>query len=319
MRLALIVLYGLLLLVPIVVWSVTNNDRGLAYGTGEAVGYLLIPLAVVTIYFRRRKPPATVGRYLFALFTWMFVGQVIGLGMSSRPEVTEKDVPILMREAAGLSPIREPDNAARKAVRDVYRELIESQRAYEAQVKALQTPVSETLLQGPSFASAEAMRAAMDHLQKMTAVEKQQGDALDGFHQRMLAAIDGLSWSQRKKDDFKAGLRSSFERENPFRQRVLDTELAWFAAMMEVYQFGLENQDKIAVLNVRSPDGKEVPGGQITIADEAVRAEFNQKMDEAEEMRKKFVEANSAFQQNQKANEKKVGVSRDELGLQTPE
>src|SRR5262249_9026625 len=153
----------------------------------------------------------------------------VGLALVSRPDVSEKDVPILMREAAGLSPIREPDNAARKAIRDVYRELIESQRAYEAQVQALQTPAAANLLQAPSFASAETMQASLDHLQKMTTVEKQQGESLDRFHQRMFAAIDGLSWSQRKKDDFKNGLRTSFERESPFRKRVLDTELAWFA------------------------------------------------------------------------------------------
>jgi hypothetical protein len=47
-----------------------------------------------------------------------------------------------------------------------------------------------------------------------------------------------------------------------------------------------------------------------------VRAEFNQKMERAEELRKKFLEANAAFQQNLKANEKKVGVSRGELGLE---
>lgn len=309
-------LYGFVLLVPMFWLGIRLSQGSLAFSIGEAVGRSLIPMIGVMIYFRWRKPPASVGRFLFSLFTWMFIGQVIGLGYgAARPDLTEKDVPILMREAAGLAPIRQPDHEARKAIRGVYRELLDSSRAYEAEVKALEGPVGESLLQPASFSSPASMQTSLDYLEKMTAVEQRQADALGNFVTRMSAAIDGLNWSQRRKEQFKEGLRSSVERESAIQQRLLQAEIAWFASMTEVYQFALKNYSKITV----EAASAEVPEGQLAIYDDRVREEFNQMMDKAEELRKKFLAAQSAFAQNLKANEKKSGVSRKELGLEPVE
>ena len=64
-----------------------------------------------------------------------------------RSAITEDDIPVLAKEAAGLIPVKYPDDSVRTAIRDLFKEVIAQNKKYVSEIgkiklQGLNTPKS---------------------------------------------------------------------------------------------------------------------------------------------------------------------------------
>jgi hypothetical protein len=310
LQIALVTLYAVVLLVPLAWLSISRSEGSLGFAVGEVIGRALIPAVVVILYYR--KKPVSGARIVFFLVTWVFFTNLFVLGKEASNRkfpLTAADIPVIMREAAGLTPPPVPDPPERAALRDSYRALLERSRKYEAEIGRLnQTSEIKNLSQPQSFASLETMQATLKVLREEREVERVQGAALDDFVAEFGRKVEGFSWPRVQKQAFMRGLQKSLDEQSGERRAALKADLEWLDKTIGLYGFAAANHEGIRA-------GPKT----VVIPDAKLREEFNRRAQEQEASRKRFLAAFQAWQQIQQEAQRKIGISGKDLGLGTQE
>ncbi len=71
------------------------------------------------------------------LASWVLIANVFNISRT-KSQLTKEDIPVIAREAAGLVPIKDPNDAGRTAVREYYKEIIAQNKAYLAEVHKIE-------------------------------------------------------------------------------------------------------------------------------------------------------------------------------------
>lgn len=240
------------------------------------------------------------------LLSPFIVGFVIGFarGFNSSIEGSDQKVARLMREAAGVQPVQKPlfgEDKVDTKLRDLFRQVIQLNKDYQADVDRLDISQTQKLATAESFAdpgtAAEGLRqlhAAYDLDAKQ---EQKLGRIVDDFKHQF---DDVTGWEHDKIiEGFNKGLAQSM---GP-RQRATSTEKAWIDAMDDVYNYAELHHADFAMRY-----------GQLVIADDSERQEFNTKVDALNARRHEFQQAQAEFTRFQGATWQKMGVSGQEVG-----
>ncbi len=301
LQIVLVCLYGILLLVPMALFSISRSEGSLAFALGRS----LIPAVIVILYYRKKQVSGT--RIAFSLITWIFVGNLflLGQGLQSRkPTLRESDIPGVLRDAAGIGPVPAQDTPERAALRESYRALLARSRKYEEDIARIDgTPEMKNLLRPPSYASLGTMQATLGYLKEEREVERVQGNAVDDFVADFSREVQGFDWPRTDKEAFMKGLEKSLAEQAPVRNAAVQAKIAWLDADIQLYEFAAAHHDGIR------------GGEKVIIPDAGVRTEFNQRVDQSEAARKRFLAAVHAWQQMQQGAQQKMGISQKELGL----
>ena len=88
------------------------------------------------------------------------------------------------------------------------------------------------------------------------------------------------------------------------RDQIVGAEEKWAAATKDLYAYAMANDQKI-----------KVKGSELLIDDEKVQSDFNRQLKDCRDLRSNMRSLNSQLNELQEQRMKKIGVTRDDLGL----
>jgi hypothetical protein len=276
-----------------------GQEGNWAAGVGHEIGTSIIPSVIVLLYYKVRKQITTTARVICVLTTWIFFANLISIG-SNRPQLTEADIPAIAKEAAGLVPITNPNDAARTAVRDYFKEIIALNKNYFSRVRTINL---EGLYTQQSYLDANETKRIVSQLDNATEIEQAQEDALDGIVERYKKRIDSLDWSEEYKRAFMKGFDEKYQESIAVRRPVVASEKEWMNSLRDLYVF---------VSNKRPYFRRS--GDKIAIVQTETLDQFNEKIGHANELRQKYLDSKKLFDEKEKEGLEKLGLSAHDLG-----
>jgi hypothetical protein len=288
-----------LALIPVVVWAFSRSQGDIAYAIGQEVARFSIPAILVTLYYRKKN--ASSARIGIVVIAWVLFVHLAVLGQ--KPLLTEKDIPVIMREAVGSSPLPAHDSPDRAAIRDLFRSLLQRSHQYEADSARLEArPEAATVGEAPSFATLDAMEKALAYLRQSRQLDGAQVGVLDEFQADMARRVEGFDWPSDYKEGFLRGMRESTADQAP--KKVARAKVKWTDSKIALYEFAIANHAAIHADMER-----------ISIPDPATLAGFNERVQAEEAARKELLAANAELVAFLQSAQQSIGISRKELGL----
>jgi hypothetical protein len=271
----------------------------------EAFGYVtgasLIPAAIVLIYYnRKRGTKASSARVVTVLASWILVANLVAIGRNGS-HLTKEDIPVIAKEAAGLVPISNPDDAGRGAVRDCFKQVVSQNRDYTNKVNGISF---EDLYTPKSYSDLQVGQRVLGQIQAAIDIEAGQESALNGISSYCEAKINSLDWPDAEKKSFIDGFDEKFQESKAKRVPVVSTEKEWFTSLRDLYVYALDNHRYF-----------QAAGANVRISNPAALAEFNKRVEHANQLREKFQAAKKEFDQAQRTDLSQSGVSGSDLGL----
>jgi hypothetical protein len=272
-----------------------------AYFLGACAGpYILAALLVLAYYFVRRKQARDSVKLLATFCVASFFA---GLSLIASGPAAHSDP-----DAAWTTHLNElaanPEAATPHATTvwdpaliSLLSDLKSFNEDYVAAVSKLDLD-AQPLYTPASFRDAAAMRQMLAQLQQRMAIADQYS-SLDPILSKLKTNVAALPTSEQDKQQFLAGLTSGAQQGLPARNAASAYERQWLAASIDLYQFMLANQASYTI----SPDGQTGAFHRRGLAEE-----FHRRLQKAQLLKQKFLQANNAFLSSQR-------VARAQLGL----
>lgn len=291
-----------------------NRDQEIGYRFGFFIWPFLIGMFIAWLVAgrKRRRDPN--------LFAILFCSIAVGIGALTLlgnlgatgslpfhgPETTEQKMGRLMREAAGLQPVRKHlfgENRLDTGIRDLFRDLITVNKQYQQEVYKLDTKDIAVLGTPASISDSDSATAGLQEVHaryKLHALQEQRiQELLDNFEKR----FSGLSSKDRQ--DFIKGMDEGFARVMPVRHKALAAEEAWMDSLDELYSFARIHHSKIVLSTA----------DHLIITDNKVREQFNARVRAMNSRHNEYLQASRDFASLQNTTLQKLGLTGKETGV----
>jgi hypothetical protein len=284
-----------------------DGSEAVGYRFGRFLGAILIPLLVAYIAAGRKKvhnPNLFAGLFCGIGLFLVLVNAGNSLG-SLQPETAEQKAGRIMREAAGLQPVRKPlfgEDKTDTKLRNFFKDLIAINKEYQQAVDKLDMSATDKLNSPESFADPDSAAEGLRQLHAAYAVDELQEQRMQQVLEKFKHGFDDLSPTVR--EDMLKGFNEGLARAMPARQRATSTEKIWIEALDEVYAYAAAHHADFRMSN-----------GHLGIVHDDVREEFNTRVRTLNARRQEFMQAKNDFEKMQGQNLQRMGVSRDQTGL----
>jgi hypothetical protein len=287
---------------------VDPGDAGFVAGQHMGVLFVLIGLPLLIAWLvAGRKKARHPNRFvlIFCLIAGFFtLANAVTLLDLEAPEARFAR---LMREAAGVQPESHRGFGRRRhfddQVREQYRKLLLQNRQYADTVKQMDISRVKQLNTAAAFVTPEVEQEGLSQLHALYDADAGEEQKVRAIMADLRQVLESNASSASEREAMLRGFDNSSSTQFGKRQEALDAEKAWVDAEDDVHAYAGAHRDVITMLN-----------GHLIISDEAVRSEFNAKIDAQEEKRKAFVKAQEEFSQSQAVSIKKMGLSDKDLG-----
>jgi len=235
------------------------------------------------------------------------IGIVLGVAgaIHSSSESDDEKVPRLMREAAGLQPVKKSffgENSVDTKMRDFFRNIIQLNKEYQAEVDKLDISETRNLASAESFADPTLAAEGLRQLHAGYDLDSQQEQRLQQVMENFRHQFDDApSW---EREIFMKAIDEGYAKGTTKRQRATSTEKAWVEAMDDVYSYAEQHHADF-----------ELNDGHLTITDHSELLEFNAKIDALNARRQEFISAKDEFKRDQAEAWQKMGMSTHDTGL----
>jgi hypothetical protein len=273
---------------------------------GAWMGGLLIPVVVALIAYSFSKKKRT-----FHLFTvWLFWTAFLlpALQVSNRPptETTDQRLSRLGKEAAGTVPIRayrssayeSEDSVMREYLKDVINvgnDLSQAESRLDTQaIASLYSPASF----GTSANIQRTIRAINDQQQLNDAMTIQ----LEQITTKLKSRIDSSGWSRHHRESFWRDFERTSNATLQQRTATINVFKTWSAATTDLYVFTDDHLNKM-----------DVSKGQLVIADDRVRNEFNEKLKKSRDLYDAVNKLSEQSEQVRKDTRQRIGLGPTEV------
>jgi len=279
-------------------WNAVQGDW--AGAVGYEIGLALFPTAIVLLYYKMRKQKASAARVVSALACWIVIANLVSIS-KARPQLTEADLQVIAKEASGVVPISNPNDAARTVIRDYFKETIAQNKDYYSKVDSLKY---EGIYTPQSYLDPAEAKGIISQLDAGLEIEQSQEDALNSILARCKVKINSLDWTEAYKREFLKGVDAGNQKQQAFRRPLVSAEREWMTSVRDLYIFVLDNEQHFR----RS-------GDSVVIVNTPVLDQFNRMIGQANELSKKYQAAQKTFEQDQDKRLSKLGVSTKDFGI----
>lgn len=288
----------------------TNEARALGFCFGRIIVSLLIPGLIAYVIAGRksaRRPNLFAG--IFCALVALLVGRyaVVSGSFDLGFESPDQHVGRLMREAAGLQPVRESLFPARRrlddALRDQFRALVRQNHDYSEKVSKMDVSRVKNLNSPESFADPESAAAALRQLHDLYEADADQEVKVKEILDNLRHALENSTSSSSERESLLRGFDHGLDPQRAKRQAVVAAERAWMDAVDDEYSYAAQNAGKFLLLN-----------GHLVVNDSEVREAFNNKIRYQESQRKAFLAAQKEFNDFQAQSLEKMGVNPHDIG-----
>jgi hypothetical protein len=245
----------------------------------------------------------TIGS-IAALILMVAVGVWTRRGDFGASMPTEKDMPVIMKEAAGTAPIPANDPPARKAIRDSFRYLLEEDKSYNEDLEErFRTRAMANLLRPSSFGHVPSMEELIRELRELKDVEAAHLEAVQRFPEVARENLQKAGLGARDVEAFEKGMAKGMGESVELLADAITAEAKWIDAVIALYQFAIDNDAAISVSN----------NFTLEFEDEVTQTEFDRLASRVDELGKVSEEANAAFDASQQNAQRKSGITRRDL------
>ena len=285
-----------------------NESQAVGFRIGTLIGALAIPFIIAFVIAGRRKarnPNLFAGLFCGIAFGMILLNGVRNLG-SLQPETTDQKVGRLMREAAGLQPVRRPLFGEAKTdgkMRDLFKDLIALNKEYKDAAAKLDTSAVKNLSTPESFANPDSAADGLNQLHAAYALDAHQEERMQQIIENFKRSFDDLSAADREA--MQSGFDKGISQTMPMRQRAISAEKGWIDSVDDVYAYAQAHHADFSMFI-----------GRLGISDPQVREDFNTRIRTMNARRTEFLQAKHAIDEIQSRNLQKFGVSPQQAGTQ---
>lgn len=288
-------------------WAGVINAESSGYMVGgvlAAVGLGFLGMFVVRKARGRKLHPASkalgVAAIAFILTCMAFMGEAVSR-RALTPEELDHRIGDLLKEAAGTKPLSRDGDWWDGPARDFFHDLIEMNKHYAEEVKALDNSAIQDLYSVDSYSSKARMAEAVAQLQAAQAVDERYA-SLDPIIKKMEDRIAHAKVSESEKQEFLKGMEASMTKALAPRDETFRTERAWIESTIELYQFGIAHSAEYSIR-----------GNKLYFENDDARKEFIERQTQSIALHKEFLKAKGAAEDNRKQGLGKVGVSPTDM------
>jgi hypothetical protein len=283
-------------------WIWSSGEFG-----GEAFGYalsgVLIP-GLISYAIAGRKKARNLNRFGLAFF--LVSAFVFHLDVSLGHPKQGESAADLIREVTGKKAV-DPGNSSEtdRLARTVLGDILAIRKSHDAQVAKFSSDLSH-IYSAESFSNRVSMQRCIDAVQGTLTADEDFSHQFQAWRDDIREKVDHSSLSEADKEGFIQGTEKAIGGSDILRvrDRIVEAEEKWAAATKDLYTYALANDQNI-----------KVKDSELLIDDEKVRSDFNRQLKDCKELRSNMRSLNSQLRQLQDAGMKKVGISRDDLGL----
>lgn len=284
-------------------WAGIMNAEASGYMIGGCLFPLLFGLLAMYLVARVRgkKSPSSF-RFFGVSLVALFISFLTFVGsLRQPPNQANRNVAELLRQAAGNKATTPDANWSDGVLRDFFRELLDRNQQYIAEVHALDSSAIKNLYAADSYAGKTHMEKVMSQLRASYDVDQKYSSlepVLKGLRDRVAAAHA----SEREKQDFLKGMDEGLERSLRPRTELLRAEKLWMDSTLDLYGFMLAHSSDYSIQDTK-----------LYFEDGAIRKQFTALQSKAVTSHKDFLKAKASFENARKDDMNQLGVSTSEF------
>ena len=287
-----------------------DGAESIGYFIGAIVGPFVLPGLLVPLYYFFRKSRRTAHRVFLVFAIWSLVMALLSsAGSLMRPQQSaqdalQRDIGRIVREAASGVPPSRSSGKWDTPMRQFFDDVFAMRREYEKEVAQFKAPELAQLYAPASFSSRSQVERTLEKLREMAALDRKYAD-FEPIIERMKSRVQAMDVSEKDKKDFINGVETGFRNNNAPREKVIQKELEWADATIELYDLALNNYPAFSV-----------KGAQVIISSPQVLETYNLKLTRARELQQEFLHSTKELEESQKRELQKFGVAPGELSGQ---
>jgi len=285
-----------LLVAPLALHRSLFGGINWAYSTGQFIGMLLIPVLIAYFAAGRKGNWRAFGNWFLAL-ALVFAGSS-RLGQSASRETSEQQIGRIMREALGAQKPNSLGDSDEDTLRTIFKDFFATAGKVGAGYQEVHL---DATYKAESFASDASMRAEIEQLDKLLAVNQRAGEMFTTFPEFAEQRLAERGIDPERRTSYKEVMRRSMTTSGTSAFDFLAKEKSWAESTKALYAMALTHQDVI-----------HVQDGKVRIADHGVLAEFNQ-------LWKTSAEAQQAMEKAREAKDKMVQTNSAKFGMKPEE
>jgi len=286
-----------------------NQTQQDGFRVGRTFGLLFIPGLIAYVIAGRKKARKP------SLFALIFC--LVGLGItalnaipsliSTISETPDQHIGRLMREAAGLQPVRDSMFPGRRRTDDIFRNqfraLVETNRQYSETVSKMDISEIKNINTPESFADPGVAAGGLRQLHALYDADAAQEAKVSQILGNLRGALESNATSAAERESLLKGFDKGLSESASRRTALVAAEKAWIDAVDEEYAYASQHASSFRVQNEH-----------LIIPDASIREAFNSRMDAQQSSREEFLKAQKEFQQFQAQTLGKMGVKPQDIG-----
>jgi len=235
-----------------------------------------------------------------AVTVFTFAGEMRNLRPATESEAKHQ-MGSLLKEAAGAQPRSKDANWWDGPTRDFFKDILEMNQKYAAEVSALDNSAIKDLYSPESYVSVAHMQKVVDQVQAALAVDEKY-ISIEPIVKKLEDRVAAVNISESQKKQFMEGLKGSMDRHRAPRREVIRTEKVWMNGTIGLYEFMTEHKSEYSIKNKK-----------LYFSNDAARVEFVSQQAKAIAAHKEFLKAKSAMEESRKKSMDQIGVSPSDL------
>ncbi|HKD14421.1 MAG TPA: zinc ribbon domain-containing protein [Candidatus Angelobacter sp.] len=260
-----------------------------------------------TVNVRGKRNPAVM--VVIAIIVAAAVGGIVFVTMNVDRESPDQRVSRLMREAAGLQPVKKAFFSSDRQFDDAFREQFSNLFRVNREMLSQASQIDERELAKvgtpESFADPSYAAEGLKQLHKSLDIDQQMEQKVGEIVNNLRHAIETTDWSASQKEQALAGFERGLAPAMEKRNRLVDAERHYVDSADDLYAYAGEHHSDFVMNN-----------GHISIADAAVLQGFNSKIRQYNAYRGDLLRAKDDFTRFQSDLLKKMNVGGKDVGLQ---
>lgn len=229
-----------------------------------------------------------------------FAGEVASRHPVTADEIDHR-IGDLLKEAAGTKPPSGNVDWWESPARDFFHDLLQMNKKYTAEVKALDNSAIQDLYSVNSYKNKARMEEVVTQLQAVQAVDEKYA-SLDPIIKKMEDRIAKADVSESEKRDFIKGMEGSMMKALAPRDETFRTERNWIKSTIELYQFVIAHASEYSIR-----------GNKLYFQSDATKDGFTARQTQAIALHQEFLKAKSAADNSRKQGMDKLGVSPTDM------
>src|SRR5215510_13037476 len=260
-----------------------------------------------TVNIRGKRNPAVI--VVIAIIVAAAVGGIVFLAMNVDREAPEQRVSRLMREAAGLQPVKKAffsrDRQFDDAFREQFRNLFRGNHELLARASEIDERELAKVGTAESFADPSYAAEGLKQLHKSLDIDQEMEQKVGEIANNLRHAIETTDWSASQKTEALAGFERGLTPAMEKRTRLITAERHYVDSADDLYSYAGENYSNFVLDN-----------GHLSIIDPVVLQNFNSKIRQYNAYRTVLLQANDEFTRFQSDLLKKMHLGSKDVGLQ---